>query len=361
MSLSPSRKLNLTRDQLSAFLTDHQQIRQFELLFSNLNNLELLENTDFQSDNAAFAANEALSQIISMEQEISIQDAVLEAKINQSLSLIDSLSKIVEGLQVETSQPIDELLKTVSALSIIVEGLQVESSQPVDELLKTVSSLSTIVEGLQVEISQPVDELLKTVSALSTIVEGLQVESSQPIDGLLKTVSALSTIVDGLQIQPPGREFTVSRYGSFYDSTTQAAAIINTATAITFNSTFLSNGVYIGSPTSRVVVDTQGVYTLNFTLQIDKNLTGNANMFSWFRVNGANVASTARQARVTGLADENSISMNYILNLKANDYIELMFSVEALSIVLTATAAAAPIPALPSVIFTVANNVGGIR
>jgi hypothetical protein len=29
-----SRKLNLTRDQLAAFLTDHQQIKQFELLFS---------------------------------------------------------------------------------------------------------------------------------------------------------------------------------------------------------------------------------------------------------------------------------------------------------------------------------------
>jgi hypothetical protein len=30
-------KLNLTRDQLALFLTDQQQIRQFELLFSNIN------------------------------------------------------------------------------------------------------------------------------------------------------------------------------------------------------------------------------------------------------------------------------------------------------------------------------------
>ena len=35
MATAPtSRRLNLTRDQLAAFLTDQQQIRQFELLFS---------------------------------------------------------------------------------------------------------------------------------------------------------------------------------------------------------------------------------------------------------------------------------------------------------------------------------------
>ena len=37
MATAPvSRRLNLTRDQLAAFLTDQQQIRQFELLFSTV-------------------------------------------------------------------------------------------------------------------------------------------------------------------------------------------------------------------------------------------------------------------------------------------------------------------------------------
>jgi hypothetical protein len=37
MATAPvSRRLNLTRDQLAAFLTDQQQIRQFELLFATL-------------------------------------------------------------------------------------------------------------------------------------------------------------------------------------------------------------------------------------------------------------------------------------------------------------------------------------
>ena len=34
-----SYKLNLTRDQLAAFLSDHQQIRQFEKLFATVDTI----------------------------------------------------------------------------------------------------------------------------------------------------------------------------------------------------------------------------------------------------------------------------------------------------------------------------------
>ena len=66
MATAPySRKLNLTRDQLAQFLTDQQQIRQFELLFSVVNELQVITGTDFeyQADTAAATANEALAQI----------------------------------------------------------------------------------------------------------------------------------------------------------------------------------------------------------------------------------------------------------------------------------------------------------
>ena len=66
MATAPvSRRLNLTRDQLSAFLTDQQQIRQFELLFSTVDQLQVITGTDFeyQADSAAATANEALAQL----------------------------------------------------------------------------------------------------------------------------------------------------------------------------------------------------------------------------------------------------------------------------------------------------------
>lgn len=66
MATAPvSRRLNLTRDQLAAFLTDQQQIRQFELLFAVVDELQVITGTDFeyQADTAAATANEALAQI----------------------------------------------------------------------------------------------------------------------------------------------------------------------------------------------------------------------------------------------------------------------------------------------------------
>jgi len=49
MATAPiSRRLNLTRDQLAEFLTDQQQIRQFELLFSTVDQLQVIVGSDFE-------------------------------------------------------------------------------------------------------------------------------------------------------------------------------------------------------------------------------------------------------------------------------------------------------------------------
>jgi len=75
MATAPvSRRLNLTRDQLATFLTDQQQIRQFELLFSAVDELQVIVGTDFeyQADTAAATANEALAQISRLSQALEL-------------------------------------------------------------------------------------------------------------------------------------------------------------------------------------------------------------------------------------------------------------------------------------------------
>lgn len=75
MATAPqSRRLNLTRDQLATFLTDQQQIRQFELLFSTVDQIQVITGTDFeyQADTAAATANEALSQISRLSQALEL-------------------------------------------------------------------------------------------------------------------------------------------------------------------------------------------------------------------------------------------------------------------------------------------------
>lgn len=101
MATAPtSRRLNLTRDQLAAFLTDQQQIRQFELLFSTVDQIQVIIGTDFeyQADTAAATANEALAQISALAQETSVTNAALEAKIQQALDAIPRLAQALELL-----------------------------------------------------------------------------------------------------------------------------------------------------------------------------------------------------------------------------------------------------------------------
>ncbi|CAB4173186.1 hypothetical protein UFOVP949_32 [uncultured Caudovirales phage] len=106
MATAPiSRKLNLTRDQLAAFLTDQQQIRQFELLFSTVDTLQVIVGTDFefQADNAAATANEALAQIVALSQNTAVEDAVLNAKVQQAL---DALTRLAQSLELLALAPV---------------------------------------------------------------------------------------------------------------------------------------------------------------------------------------------------------------------------------------------------------------
>ena len=99
MATAPtSRRLNLTRDQLSQFLTDQQQIRQFELLFAAVDELQVIVGTDFeyQADTAAANANNALAQISALAQDTAVDDAVLNAKIQQALDAIPGLAQALE-------------------------------------------------------------------------------------------------------------------------------------------------------------------------------------------------------------------------------------------------------------------------
>ena len=101
MATAPvSRRLNLTRDQLAAFLTDQQQIRQFELLFAVVDELQVITGTDFeyQADTAAATANEALASLSALAQDTAVTNAALEAKIQQAIDAIPRLAQALELL-----------------------------------------------------------------------------------------------------------------------------------------------------------------------------------------------------------------------------------------------------------------------
>jgi hypothetical protein len=108
MATAPtSRRLNLTRDQLATFLTDQQQIRQFELLFATVDQIQVITGTDFeyQADNAAATANEALASLSALAQDTAVTNAALEAKIQQAL---DAIPRLAQALELLAAAPVIE-------------------------------------------------------------------------------------------------------------------------------------------------------------------------------------------------------------------------------------------------------------
>jgi hypothetical protein len=220
------------------------------------------------------------------------------------------------------------------------------------------NSTDVKIQGFATSPSQ--DGLLAQIAELQKQVQTAELSAEAATNALQAQIMNLSTDVQALASAPaPTPQLKRARYGSFYDTTTQTATTINTATAITFNTTDLSNGVYVGTPTSRIYVDNEGIYNYDMSFQLDKTSGGTGEFYIWFRLNGVDLPNSASHIRIQGNNAEIFSSLNYFFDLKSGDYVEIMFSVSDLSVEIAAFPAVAPVPAIPSIILTVANNIEG--
>lgn len=148
------------------------------------------------------------------------------------------------------------------------------------------------------------------------------------------------------------------RYGTFFDTTDQSAALTNTPYAITFNNTDLSAGVYCGAPTSRLYVDRTGAYNFQFSLQLSSTNATAKSIYIWARINGIDVANSATKITLKGSNEQYVAAWNFVLKMSAGDYFELMWATDNTNVQILADPATAFCPAIPSVIMTVSCNIG---
>lgn len=198
-----------------------------------------------------------------------------------------------------------------------------------------------------------------SVSQISELQNELQaMQIYDQISSLSSELAEVQNQLQAMNLQPADTpQISRLRYGAFYDTTTQTAAAINTAYPITFNTLSISNGVTIGTPTSRIYVDTHNVYNIQFSAQLDNTSGGNHLAFIWLRINGVDVTDSAGQTRVKGNDGELVAAWNYVVQLNAGDYFEIMWSVSDTAVQMLAQTASAPVPGIPSIILTVTDNI----
>ena len=248
---------------------------------------------------------------------------------------------------------------------------------PDHEAIRRFERLFSVAEAIAPDVVNEVSTAAESAGARATeamgqvlqVAQGAAIDSSEADRKAMQALDALGRIADALEIlaqgpqpqplvipdiiEPAPTEFPPPRYGAFYDTTTQTPAAINTAYAITLNTTDVAFGVYRGATTSQIFITSPGVYNIQFSAQLDNTSAGNHIIYIWLRVNGVDVANSASQVRLKGTDAELVAAWNFAASLKAGDYFQLMYSATDVSVQILAQAAAAPVPAIPSVILTV--------
>lgn len=166
---------------------------------------------------------------------------------------------------------------------------------------------------------------------------------------------------------PTGAGGALGYYGSFYDTeATQTAASTTVAYPVRINSTDINNGVYIsndpdGNPTL-INFQHDGVYNVQYSLQLTNADSQIQNLNIWLRKNDTGTSgdlayTNSQYAVVSKHGDINGqaiASINYVLDLKAGDYLQLMWQAESTSVYIESIPAGTTptTPVAPGVILT---------
>jgi len=103
-------KLNLTRDQLATFLKNHEQIKQFENLFSSVDAI-IQSGADDEFESSSSVANEALAQIARFSQDSAINASSAQQK---AVEAQDAIARYASILQLLSSAPAEQNNNSIS-------------------------------------------------------------------------------------------------------------------------------------------------------------------------------------------------------------------------------------------------------
>ena len=158
----------------------------------------------------------------------------------------------------------------------------------------------------------------------------------------------IDNIISGLQ--------ATGYWGAFWSTQTQTNAGTTSVNYMTVNNSDPSNNdVQIGATSSQIKVLNAGVYNIQFSAQLDKTDGGKDEIQIWFAKNGVNIPDSNSIFTLEGNPSRLLASLNFMLELNANDYIQIAWHSSDINMYLHYdVAGSSPTrPATPSVIITV--------
>jgi len=185
----------------------------------------------------------------------------------------------------------------------------------------------------------------------------------------LATGNATTTMLYDERISPDSKiilipfsdaaEEDAAPYGQFSNNTDQSAPSVGSTAVVTWDTTEISNGVYLSNST-RINVRNGGIYNVNFSLQLQNSTNDHQYADVWYRVNGTDIVRSGSRFGIpprksTGDPAAMIGYMSIFLDLNANDYIQIAGSVSDTGVTLEHYPADSviPRPSIPAAIISV--------
>lgn len=399
-------RLGLTRDQLAAFLQDHEQIKQFENLFAVVSTEvapnAVTEATTLAGD-ALASANDALAQISAMQDdtELSATNPVIDSNNKPILDYIDfnlnaphtnqsrrmvwnpTDQTLDLGMEYDVTQQIgmETFARVQNNTGVLIPngsvvgftGAVPDSALSVAPYLANGATNSLYVLGVMTHdlpdtgqkgyctvwgfvrgLNTSAYSLGDILYASPTVAGGFtNVKPTAPNNVIpMAAVLKVGTTDGVIFVRPTIEQQTY--YGEFSKLDSQTPAAINTAYAILLTNTEIANGVSLGTPLSRVVISQAGLYNIALSVQITSSNASQKSVRIWLRKNNTtDIPNSARLASTTLNNGYLVISLNETFSLLANEFIEVMYSTDDVNVSISTVAATAFAPAAPAVLLAV--------
>lgn len=349
-----TKTLKLTRDQLASFLKNQEQIKAFEGLFETADAAapSTIEEITNAADSAQSSANSALALVQMLEER---EGTVIRMVVLNGTPTLIPKGTAVGFIGVNGSNRIEvaPYLADGASYSLYFIGLASQDLLPNAQGYVTLYGRITGINtsGISVGETWTAGNLLW---ASPTYSGGLTKNKPTAPNNVISVAAVLfaSTTAGQVMVRPI---ITMKQYyGEFTKTTTQTPTVAGDEYLVTWDSTDISNGVVIGSPTSRIVVPESGLYQINVEMQFSCTVAAQRDVVIYCKKNGALVANSAYYQSIDINNGYTQVTLSEFFPLVANDYLEIGFGVlGGLNLSLTSIAATTNFPASPAGHFSI--------
>ena len=390
-------QLKLTRDQLASFLKDHEQIRQFERLFADVQQLEPTTLLDLaiaagNADQKAVEALDSLSRIANALEMLAAAPVIEKNNsvvtdyidLNSQAPHVDRIRRlawndadqtldlgmdygVIQQIGQETYARVENLTGVTLPNGTVVGFVGVGANNTLsvapylaDGATPTLYILGVMTHDLPNSGEVGYCNVWGHVRALNTSAFSIgdilyasptvagaftNVKPTAP-DNVIPLAAVLKVgVADGEIFVRPTIE-QERYYGEFYNATGVTPAAANTAYALNWDGANIANGISVAG--TQLTVSESGLYQFNARVQFSSTNSNTKSAWVWWRLNGT--TTYANSATIGTLSDNNGylvIRNAKFFSLAVGDYIELMWAVDATALRPTNVAPTAFAPDAP--------------